>query len=412
MLRIKAVALLLVLAVAACGCGAEQDTAGADVAGYTLNMHEAGNYIIVPEIITAAGAGPKWSIDVYREAEPATPVQTFEVDYVNAWKDNAFTAEDINFDGYPDFRIAREGGGVFYRCSCFVFEPESGGFVRDVALEQLGNPVFDAENKLVFSHTPGNAESSDSVYAYLNGQLTEMARRTRMARIVDGAAASADDVGQGEWLTREMIYTVKDGALIEMGRVEYADADTPEEFANSWNRILASLKRSFSDIAPVMVYDPGSRLADYEVMTADGVRPGMTEDEALALIGEPEEVIDNAPGVRSILKDGIHYGFYQIDDSFSADYPLPRDGNFYLLNITAAESCFDPLPRGIYIGDDIYAVLGKFPSRDSTLRQWAHQMLYGQDEAGAPRAFLQFTTILGSYRLHAVTENGYVMTVY
>jgi hypothetical protein len=134
------------------------------------------------------------------------------------------------------------------------------------------------------------------------------------------------------------------------------------------------------------VYDPDSFLTDDEMMTAGGVRLEMTYEQVLEILGTPDEEYETMDTVKSFVKDGYSYGFYQIDDTFPADYPLPRDGKYYLLNISAGTDCTTPLLRGIRIGDDIENVFDKFPTQDRELKQWAQQTVYGVQEAGQPRA--------------------------
>lgn len=160
------------------------------------------------------------------------------------------------------------------------------------------------------------------------------------------------------------------------------------------------------------VYDPAAFMAPEEFVTARGVRLTMTYEEALPLIGEPEQTFDNAPGVMTVVKDGMHYGFYQIDDSFAAGYPLPRDGSYYLLDFATAAADYPyPLPRDLRPGDDIAAVLERFPAQDKTLKEWAMQTIYGQQGPGHPRAFLTYAITTASYRLCVVADHQ-VMNVY
>lgn len=190
---------------------------------------------------------------------------------------------------------------------------------------------------------------------------------------------------------------------------EINDETEPQGFYIRFNSIEFVNYTSVSDtndgsnIKPDPVYDPTSYLSNEEMITSDGVKLTMTYDEVIAIIGEPYETFDNSDDVKSLIKNGYYYGFCQIGDSFEEDYPLPRDGEYYLLSISASESCTDPLPRGIHIGDTIEDVMKKFPTQDKTLKKWASQMVYGKQELGQPRAFLEYTTVLESYRIYVTT---------
>ncbi|MDO4540718.1 MAG: hypothetical protein Q4B48_06445 [Syntrophomonadaceae bacterium] len=159
------------------------------------------------------------------------------------------------------------------------------------------------------------------------------------------------------------------------------------------------------------VYDPAAVMGDEEFVTARGVRLAMTYDQVLALLGAPDQAFDYEQEVKTFNKDGVRYGFYLINEGFPADYPLPRDGQFYLLDLSVGAECPDPLPREISIGDDIAAVLDKFPAQDKTLKEWAMQTVYGQPGSSQPYAFLTFAVADASYRLCAVS-GGNVMNVY
>lgn len=184
---------------------------------------------------------------------------------------------------------------------------------------------------------------------------------------------------------------------------EIADESEKQGFYIRYHSIEFPQPEVSYEVKPDPIYDTTTYLTDEEVVTADGVRLTMTYDEVLSIIGEPEQAFDNSDTVKSFIKNGIHYGFYQIDKGFDANYPLPRDGVYYLLNLTFLENYKDPLPRGIRIGDDIADVFDKFPTLDKTLRKWAYQTVYGEQQRGQPHAFLEFTTVLGRYRLYATT---------
>lgn len=129
----------------------------------------------------------------------------------------------------------------------------------------------------------------------------------------------------------------------------------------------------------------------------------MSYDEVLQILDGYDEAYDNAPGVKSVTKVGIHYGFYQIDESFTNQSDLPRDDVYRMLDLSS-ESYQGEFPRGIKIGDNVEDVLNKLPGQDKTLRKWAHQMIYGKDEIGSPRAFLEFTMYNEAYRFVATTS--------
>jgi len=140
---------------------------------------------------------------------------------------------------------------------------------------------------------------------------------------------------------------------------------------------------------PPVAWEASKQLRDEE-FTVWGVRLGMTYAEVLGILGGFDEIVDNA-NVRSLFKDGFHYGFYE------------SDGVYRLLSVTLQSPSAQEFPRGLKIGDSIETVFAKFPCQDAKLKQWAVQVLYGRDEAGVPRAILQFTIALDAYRIYATT---------
>lgn len=151
-------------------------------------------------------------------------------------------------------------------------------------------------------------------------------------------------------------------------------------------------------------YDSNNYLGDDEFVFIGGIRLGMSYENVLEILGGYDEAYDNAPGVKSIFKDGLHYGFYQINDTFSNQSDLEIDGVFRLLNLSS-DSYQGEFPRGIKIGDNIEDVLNKFPGKDKKLRKWARQTIYGKDEIGSPRAYLEFTMYNECYRIFATTSS-------
>lgn len=191
--------------------------------------------------------------------------------------------------------------------------------------------------------------------------------------------------------------------LVQTEMVSYYINDETGDAVFLSHTLKDSATEDISETGPPQDFDPDTYLANEEMVTADGVRLTMTYDDVLALIGQPDTAYENTPGVKTIVKGGYSFGFYQIDDAFPADFPLPHDGEYYLLNILVEDTCTDLLPRGIRIGDDIQSVFDNFPTQDRELKKWAEQTVYGKQEIDQPRAFLEFTTVLGSYRLCATT---------
>jgi hypothetical protein len=169
------------------------------------------------------------------------------------------------------------------------------------------------------------------------------------------------------------------------------------------NNVLDSTGKPLNNSIKAVSYKADEYLSDDEFVIAGGVKLGMSYEEVLKILGSYDQAYDNAPGVKSIIKDGYHYGFYQINETFTDQSDLKMDSVYYLLNVTLDQFTNDEFPRGIKIGDNIEYVLSKFPGKDKKLREWAYQSIYGENKIGKPRANLQFTMFDQCYSIYATT---------
>jgi len=149
-----------------------------------------------------------------------------------------------------------------------------------------------------------------------------------------------------------------------------------------------------SNDATIVPYDPDKYLTDDELVFGGGVRLEMSYEEVVGILGDYDESYDNAPGVKSVLKNGVHYGFYE------------NDGVFRLKSVNLSESSKEIFPRGIKVGDKIEDVLNKFPGNDKTLRKWAVQKIYGEDHMEGHYANLEFRMYDECYHLVVKTPKA------
>jgi len=156
--------------------------------------------------------------------------------------------------------------------------------------------------------------------------------------------------------------------------------ESPQNNANSNNS-------SASGDVELISFDPTKPLSDEELVFAGGVRLEMSYEEVLEILGGYDESYDNAPGIKSIDKNGVHYGFYE------------SDGVYRLKDLNLSESSKEIFPRGIMVGDKIEDVLNKFPGNDKTLRKWAVQKIYGEDLMKGHYANLEFRMYDECYHL-------------
>lgn len=137
-----------------------------------------------------------------------------------------------------------------------------------------------------------------------------------------------------------------------------------------------------------------TRVSGDEMVLHNSVRFGMTYDEVAALCGYAGEAPDEE--YCSFECDGIWYGFGR-DDA----------GELMLTHINVTEEAVDAsIFRDIRIGDSIESVFARIPARDTELKKWAIQDLYGSgiyDEDGY--ACLEFIA-MSYYGMRIRTAGG------
>ncbi len=97
--------------------------------------------------------------------------------YPTSYDENfGFTIEDMNFDGYMDFRIIKYvpiGPNISY--CMWVWNLKTNQFDENYELEQIFAPVFDQDKKLISSFTRGSAtDHYEDTYQYIDGKLTQI----------------------------------------------------------------------------------------------------------------------------------------------------------------------------------------------------------------------------------------------
>jgi len=175
-------------------------------------------------------------------------------------------------------------------------------------------------------------------------------------------------------------------AVTQQESISESPQTTGQEAVETQNNANSN-SSSASSNAELVLFDPAKPLSDEELVFAGGVRLEMSYEEVLGILGGYDESYDNAPGVKSIDKNGVHYGFYE------------SDGVYRLKDLTLSESSKEIFPRGIMVGDKIEDVLNKFPGNDKKLRKWAVQKIYGEDLMEGHYADLEFRMYDECYHL-------------
>lgn len=116
------------------------------------------------------------TVEVYRNGDFSAPTQIFQ-DFTydsEAPVNGEFIVEDLNFDGWPDFRIfayqSRIGSGWFYWC----WNPDTEEFVLQQEMENILTPVVNqAEQTIYSSELYGLGGFSFSTFRWEDGTLVE-----------------------------------------------------------------------------------------------------------------------------------------------------------------------------------------------------------------------------------------------
>lgn len=138
--------------------------------------------------------------------------------------------------------------------------------------------------------------------------------------------------------------------------------------------------------------DYGKRVAGDEVVLHNGVRFGMDFAEVANLIGYTGAMPEDE--YFSIEQDDIWYGFAAGDD-----------GGVWLSNINIQEEAVDAsIFRDIKIGDSIESVFERIPAKDTELKKWAWQDLYGSRDS-EEYAALKFVA-MSYYAMRIATPEG------
>lgn len=123
-----------------------------------------------------------------------------------------------------------------------------------------------------------------------------------------------------------------------------------------------------SPVVETVSYD--DRVTDGEIVLSNGVRLHMAYDEVTALIGY------KGAATPTMAPDAVFFWC----DNISYTFRLNGAGKLVLVSIgldagTEGVSAF----RDIQVGDSIQSVFSKIPARDTELKKWAEQTLYGSD---------------------------------
>ncbi|MCF4151724.1 hypothetical protein L2W58_07895 [Dethiosulfovibrio sp. F2B] len=89
-------------------------------------------------------------------------------------------ALDMNFDGFTDFRVAREPGVPNLYYSCYLWDPETRKFEENGPLGDVSNPVFDKEAGRISAFTHQSVtDNQKEEFRWIDGELTLIWRKSQ-----------------------------------------------------------------------------------------------------------------------------------------------------------------------------------------------------------------------------------------
>ena len=131
---------------------------------YTHGGASADDVCSVDSIVVIAKNGPKY----------IQSIVPGENSYTCNTVNDALTVEDMNFDGFEDFRIVQFTGTPNTPYFFWLYDPKSKKFRKSVELEDITSPVFDQKNKTITSDWTDNAaHHGTTIRKYIKGRLTK-----------------------------------------------------------------------------------------------------------------------------------------------------------------------------------------------------------------------------------------------
>lgn len=149
--------------------------------GVNLTLVQAGEKGVFPPIAIGNGA-PTVSIAISADKitvywEGSTQLLLQEIPYNAAMLPELedrerVIAEDMNFDGYLDLKIASSLGSANAYYSCWLWDSNGQNFVYHEQLSRLASPIFNPDVKTVYSFTHiSAADSEETTYMWKGGRL-------------------------------------------------------------------------------------------------------------------------------------------------------------------------------------------------------------------------------------------------
>jgi hypothetical protein len=142
-----------------------------------------------------------------------------------------------------------------------------------------------------------------------------------------------------------------------------------------------------------------TRVTSDEIVLHNGISIGMSYDEVAAYSGYT--------GEKPAGTDSVSFDWENITYTFVSDAEKGLKLNY--INI-AEEAADASIFRGIKIGDSLDSVFAKIPAKDTELKKWAIQFLYGYEDTD-PKGYADLRFIALSYYTVNVFTPEYVVNI-
>lgn len=214
----------------------------------------------------------------------------YPLDYFfeDASRNFGLVIEDMNFDGYKDFRIRAISGGARNNpfSYCWIYDPVQHKYLLNEELEEIISPQVDHENKMITSRSNGSSGISiQSFNKWVDGHIALIKEIVENRREKD-----AIHITTKEWKISHLTITKYDEPLPPAGDTASSDKPAPPAKIGSEEQPVL-LKTFRGRVHPSLpeynfrVYGYGSRVY-YVVTKIVVVKPGEPEEIIQELIGD------------------------------------------------------------------------------------------------------------------------------
>ncbi len=167
---------------------------------------------------------------------------------------------DLNFDGYPDFRVCTSGSSHTY----YVYYKKKDIFIEEKRLSKLFNVEFDYTKKLVTGNT--------NIVSYDMGMHSNTIKVSLSAEELSKHSDIDNTIIQQPVVTPNISIPKKDSVLIVVPKVDTLNKKKPEkQFIKQWKNYQFTLVFNPPDIKPSPVYGSYVKVLEVKDLEKDSL---------------------------------------------------------------------------------------------------------------------------------------------